>query len=518
MHSPRSSRVRRVLAPIAAATALLAVLPAGQAAAAGINGDNAGVSAGSAQGDANFGASLDKVAQAGIGWIRLSCSWTSSYDPGTRQWNWAGCDNRVNAATSRGIKPLILSYYSHATDCHTAPASENSFSARETYPPCSYTRYYDFINRMVARYGSQGTGQVTAWEIGNEPNYREFFPAFPANSDAATQEYAKILKTAHDAAKAADPNAVVLNGGLASGGDQGTQYDPDFLSNILNDGQNPAGGNFEVLNFHTYGNPESSGKALDRWNAQLGGLSKPAWATEIGYASERQYQEKKQFFTEYSPGEQGQAEYLTDTIPFLRTRGVAKVFWSTQLDATIDAGFFCSHGLMYTTGAMCTGGGSGALRTKLSYDAYKQLIVNGESGNGGGGDTRGGGSTPPPAATSCLGLPATTVGTEGDDLIRGTDGADVIVAGSGKDRIKGLTGSDVICAGNGRDSVDAAGGADRVLGEAGDDAVEGSNGDDILKGNAGDDDLGGGRGDDKIRGGSGKDKVDGGGGDNSTKR
>ena len=72
---------------------------------------------------------------------------------------------------------------------------------------------------------------------------------------------------------------------------------------------------------------------------------------------------------------------------------------------------------------------------------------------------------------TCNGLPATIVGTEGDDAIVGTPGADVIVALGGKDTIRGRNGNDTICAGTGSDWIDPGDGNDWVHGQAGNDTI-----------------------------------------------
>lgn len=101
----------------------------------------------------------------------------------------------------------------------------------------------------------------------------------------------------------------------------------------------------------------------------------------------------------------------------------------------------------------------------------------------------------------CLGAKATKVGTSGDDVIRGTRRADVIVAGAGDDVIHGLKGNDRICAGEGNDTVYAGKGRNRVSGQKGDDLVLGGPSDDRIKGGAGVDVLLGSHGSDVIAGG-----------------
>jgi serralysin len=97
-----------------------------------------------------------------------------------------------------------------------------------------------------------------------------------------------------------------------------------------------------------------------------------------------------------------------------------------------------------------------------------------------------GASASPAAADwpSCLGEPATIVGTEGNDTIAGTSRDDVIVGLGGDDVITsgGSSELDLICGGDGNDSVIVTTGGDgffpfnaaAVSGDAGDDRIQGS--------------------------------------------
>lgn len=120
-----------------------------------------------------------------------------------------------------------------------------------------------------------------------------------------------------------------------------------------------------------------------------------------------------------------------------------------------------------------------------------------------------------PQATSagvptCQGLPATIVGTDGDDVIQGTNGNDVIVGLAGDDHIVGLDGGDVICGNSGRDIIEGNAGQDTLVGNAGGDTLVGGRGSDQLVGGKGQDTLKGGDGDDSISGGNGTDLLEGG--------
>lgn len=118
-------------------------------------------------------------------------------------------------------------------------------------------------------------------------------------------------------------------------------------------------------------------------------------------------------------------------------------------------------------------------------------------------------------AATCRGLPATIIGTTGDDVLTGTGGRDVIAALGGADTIASLAGRDLVCAGAGNDYVGAGSAADRIFGGAGSDRLLGRGGPDVLKGGAGNDILKGNRGADRLRGGSGFDRCRGGAGADS---
>jgi len=120
-------------------------------------------------------------------------------------------------------------------------------------------------------------------------------------------------------------------------------------------------------------------------------------------------------------------------------------------------------------------------------------------------------------APTCRGVPATIVGTGGDDAIAGTGGRDVIATLGGNDAVAALAGRDLVCGGGGNDRVAAGSAADRVFGGAGDDRLLGRAGPDVLKGNGGNDVLKGNRGADRLRGGPGLDRCRGGAGVDSVR-
>jgi hypothetical protein len=87
----------------------------------------------------------------------------------------------------------------------------------------------------------------------------------------------------------------------------------------------------------------------------------------------------------------------------------------------------------------------------------------------------------------CFGRRATMVGGPGNNSLRGTRKADVIVGLGGNDRIKGRSGNDRICGGKGNDRLSGGAGHDAMQADAGNDRLisGGSRGDDRLYGSKG---------------------------------
>jgi len=112
-------------------------------------------------------------------------------------------------------------------------------------------------------------------------------------------------------------------------------------------------------------------------------------------------------------------------------------------------------------------------------------------------------------------------GTNQADVICGLGGNDVIDGGNGNDTIYGGAGDDVIFGGGGNgadtlygdegaDEIHGGGGVDLLVGGPGDDTLYGENGEDTLDGGGGNDSLFGGLADDDLTGGFGVDSADGG--------
>ncbi|MGB9637323.1 MAG: calcium-binding protein, partial [Microgenomates group bacterium] len=103
-------------------------------------------------------------------------------------------------------------------------------------------------------------------------------------------------------------------------------------------------------------------------------------------------------------------------------------------------------------------------------------------------------------------------GTQRNDVLRGTNGNDLIFGFGGNDRIEGSNGNDCLVGGAGNDRIFGSNGDDVMLGNEANDYLDGSNGNDRIFGGEGNDIVNAGNGNDYVEGNEGNDNLRGGNG------
>lgn len=169
---------------------------------------------------------------------------------------------------------------------------------------------------------------IRDWEVWNEPDTGEFFNGTP-------QQYAFMLRTAHDAITSVDPADNVLLGGIS--GVAGTAW----LAQVLGTPGADAVHAFDIANLHERGDLWQLAPDLASFRQFLAaqGFGGPLWVTEHGYPSDPQYQ----YDPGYTGGEAAQASYLEASVPTLVDAGAAEVF-VTERDNL--SGPFASEGVL----------------------------------------------------------------------------------------------------------------------------------------------------------------------------
>ena len=143
-------------------------------------------------------AQLDRVAAAGIAWIRVDFNWYMM-QPARERYDWALTDAVVHDARARGLNV-------YATLAYT-PGWANGGQGLNA-PPLNPDDWYNFVYETVSRYREH----VQHWGMWNEPNFTAFW------SGSVEQYLQIILEVGARAVRDAQ-------GGLVLGPELGTQGD-----------------------------------------------------------------------------------------------------------------------------------------------------------------------------------------------------------------------------------------------------------------------------------------------------
>lgn len=284
---------------------------------------------------------MDRLAAAGATEVRIDVSWAmlqptgrDSYD---LRWGVPFVDRVVKMATSRGLRPLVTLWLT--------PAWANNGAGERVLPndPQDYAR-------AAAWAAARWAGEVGAWEIWNEPNHG----AFMVGADPAA--YARLLRAAYPAIKAAAPQATVVFGGPSLN-------DTAWIERAYAAG---AGGFFDVMATHPYQAvadlpPEVPDNGTKYRFTHLAGVhalmerhgdgDKPIWATEFGWSTHGNAASVADW--ERGVTEQQQADYMIRALELVRTTMpyVTRMYWYNDRDYNAGSTHVGSYGLLRADGS-----------------------------------------------------------------------------------------------------------------------------------------------------------------------
>ena len=222
--------------------------------------------------DVDLIASLGSPGKVGA---RVTYYW-SDIEPIEGKWQFGVYDDLVKRATDANIPLLGILAYAMKRVSVAAVDMQGDPWALSFCPPDDIEKFATFAGTVAARYP-----QVRYWEIWNEPNLAYFWRPSP---DPA--RYVELLKRSYAAVKAANPNAVVVLGGLSTGVENGPMNAVSFLDSVYRDG----GKNyFDAVGFHPYNGTSPDSYLADYVNRLHDVMTpyedgnKPVWVTEISW-------------------------------------------------------------------------------------------------------------------------------------------------------------------------------------------------------------------------------------------
>ncbi len=218
--------------------------------------------------------------QTGVTSVRMPIRWVT-VEPVKGQWDFKRADAVVDKLQKAGIS--ILATLMSFPGWSNGTLNQKVEGWADTYPPDGVADWSRYVSQVVRHYRHY----IKHWEIWNEQNGVDFWRPLP---DAAL--YLRFLKTAYQACKVNDPNAVVLLGGLQMNGVIANPWSPvktpNYLQALYKCGAQRW---FDVVNIHPYSLPrvnEGAEYMMQMIEQTLtvmkinGDDAKPLWVTEMG--------------------------------------------------------------------------------------------------------------------------------------------------------------------------------------------------------------------------------------------
>lgn len=261
---------------------------------------------------------LNRLSQEfGLTWFRdWSLKW-GQVEPEKGRFAFAEADYQIDRMLALDLRLIGLLPFPSSDWGSSAPESVTGAEyVRAAYMPRDLDEYAAYVGATVRHCA----GRIHVWEILNEPIYTDY--ALPRANGYAPADYVKLLAVAYRAAKAADPQALVV-GGIAGPPDA---YTSEFLD---------AGGLqwVDLLNLHIYpglAEPESYLEGLQKLNEAMdkAGGRKPLWFTEGAYyADDDPPSTPHRSWMQLLGSEQECAEYQVRFDAILLSQGVRKIIY-----------------------------------------------------------------------------------------------------------------------------------------------------------------------------------------------
>lgn len=234
------------------------------------------------------------VKRLGVGTVRFDMRW-NIVEPQQGTWYWDSFDAIAAVIDKYALNGLPgLRYTASWASTYDPDSPDNLGMANEFghYMPTDLALWQAYVTNAITRY--QDT--FDSWEIWNEPNW--------ASWQSSSADFLDLLAAGYTAAKTADPDAVMVLGGLASAtySEDAQQnlswYDPRATAGFADTVLGGGGAFFDEMAWHIYYDGDLPVMEQDLWaemtaDAVTNGIDgKPFWFTECGYSAEGSDQEE----------------------------------------------------------------------------------------------------------------------------------------------------------------------------------------------------------------------------------
>jgi hypothetical protein len=185
---------------------------------------------------------LTLMKEANFRWVKQTFAWETIEGAGKGVYDWSISDRVVSHVHEHGLKLLArVSSDPELTDFWAGA------------PPGNADNFADFVFALASRYNCApgAMGCIQAYQIWNEPNLAREWGGNPPNP----AQYAEFLRKAYAAIKRANPNAIVINAGMAPTGDNSAiaMSDDIYYEGMYQAMGGNSDGYFDMLGVHGAG-------------------------------------------------------------------------------------------------------------------------------------------------------------------------------------------------------------------------------------------------------------------------
>jgi hypothetical protein len=267
-------------------------------------------------------------------------------------------DGWLRAMQAAGLEPIVM--------IGPWPGNRTRQFTQDFVIGDSWDSYLEFVTAVVERYDGDGVGDMEGltqgvhhWEIDNEPDLKNANgPRGQEPTDFATPEqFGELIVRTSEAIRAADSEAVVLNGGIFKVTKRlGYQYALDLFA------QEGVLDAVDIISVHAYHHgPSVEGVELTINRMQELAQGRPVWLTETGVPS---VGDNRWISEEW----QGEMVYRTAIVAL--GYGIEHIFWHTLFDPPARAR---RPRAGYSTHSLHARLESGGVRVKPAGEAYRAL-------------------------------------------------------------------------------------------------------------------------------------------------
>jgi hypothetical protein len=309
----------------------------------------------------------DRLVDLGACWVRHAGLTALVWDIAEREkgkFDWSRTDTALNDTYRNNIHMVVVinSFNHWDQGRERGPGSKKLVKDIEAYQ--------SFLQKAVKRYPF-----VNAWQIENEPNYQRLWADTPEN-------YLTLMKVSYQAIKRANPDALVVIGGVSDPNALSEGFWPEIFQQL--DRWKGKERYFDAFDAHWFLHQDKYTEDIAQLTphiqkirkklSEVGHLDAPIWISEMAsYSGSPIIVTRSGLREKNMPkiSEKQQASDLVKLYVHALSLGVSKIFWVRLIEWS---GFNIKNAYFDNTGLINNPLNDGESHKKLSYYSYKKLV------------------------------------------------------------------------------------------------------------------------------------------------